>query len=206
MAWTDIPDTDVDQDSPVTVALMTALRDNPIAISDSDPGAPINETGWHPYNRSVNGGNGDGILWDAATDGGVGSIETPDLEDGYQYALFFSRIGCSASTFQFQVRVRRSTDDAYLTYHNVSGALNFTFVTGGAIYFDDATLDSFTHTGDARILSSSAGVGGSNITSFRALWTSSVSYRINRIQIRVTAGTFSIGTMFLMRRRWEQPV
>jgi len=35
-----IPDTDVDQDSPVTVALMTALRDNPIAIADGG-GGPI---------------------------------------------------------------------------------------------------------------------------------------------------------------------
>ena len=40
MVWTNIPNSDIDQDSPVTVALMTALRDNPEAIADGDSGAP----------------------------------------------------------------------------------------------------------------------------------------------------------------------
>lgn len=34
--YTTIPDADVDQDSPVTQPLMTALRDNPIAIAEGD--------------------------------------------------------------------------------------------------------------------------------------------------------------------------
>ena len=38
--YTDIPDGDVDQDSPVTQPLLTALRDNPIAIAEGAAGAP----------------------------------------------------------------------------------------------------------------------------------------------------------------------
>jgi len=38
--YTTIPDTDVDQDSPVTVPLMTALRDNPTAVTEGASGAP----------------------------------------------------------------------------------------------------------------------------------------------------------------------
>ncbi len=38
--WTTIPTTDVDVDSPVTVALMTALRDNPEGIAQRATGAP----------------------------------------------------------------------------------------------------------------------------------------------------------------------
>jgi hypothetical protein len=38
--YTTIPDTDIDQDSPVTQPLMTALRDNPIAIGEGDPTSP----------------------------------------------------------------------------------------------------------------------------------------------------------------------
>jgi len=34
--YTTIPDADIDQDSPVTQPLMTALRDNPIAIAEAD--------------------------------------------------------------------------------------------------------------------------------------------------------------------------
>lgn len=38
--YTTIPDGDIDQDSPVTQPLMTALRDNPIAIAEGASGAP----------------------------------------------------------------------------------------------------------------------------------------------------------------------
>jgi hypothetical protein len=35
-----IPNGDIDQDSPITQPLMTALRDNPIAIAEGETGAP----------------------------------------------------------------------------------------------------------------------------------------------------------------------
>jgi len=35
-----IPNGDIDQDSPITQPLMTALRDNPIAIAEDDASAP----------------------------------------------------------------------------------------------------------------------------------------------------------------------
>lgn len=38
--YTSIPNADIDQDSPVTQPLMTALRDNPIAITEGAIGAP----------------------------------------------------------------------------------------------------------------------------------------------------------------------
>ncbi len=40
MAWTTIPDSDVDPESPITTSLMQALRDNPIAIAGALSGAP----------------------------------------------------------------------------------------------------------------------------------------------------------------------
>jgi len=40
MAYTAIPNGDVDADSPITTGLMTKLRDNPIAIANGDAGAP----------------------------------------------------------------------------------------------------------------------------------------------------------------------
>ncbi|MEQ3625994.1 MAG: hypothetical protein ABNH26_08805 [Celeribacter sp.] len=39
--YTPITDGAIDQDSPITVGLMTALRDNPIAIAEGAPGAPL---------------------------------------------------------------------------------------------------------------------------------------------------------------------
>jgi len=40
MAWTVIPDSDIDPDSPVTTGLMTALRDNVAAFAAGDSGRP----------------------------------------------------------------------------------------------------------------------------------------------------------------------
>jgi len=39
MTWRTVPDTEIDADSPVTAQLMTALRDNPIAIAQALSGA-----------------------------------------------------------------------------------------------------------------------------------------------------------------------
>lgn len=39
-SWTDIPDTSVDQDSPITEELVTALRDNPKALAERDGASP----------------------------------------------------------------------------------------------------------------------------------------------------------------------
>jgi hypothetical protein len=43
--WTDILNSEVDTDSPITEALMTALRDNPVAIAEGASGAPQMQTG-----------------------------------------------------------------------------------------------------------------------------------------------------------------
>ncbi len=40
MAWTNIPNSDLDPESPITTSLVTALRDNPPAIAAGDAGAP----------------------------------------------------------------------------------------------------------------------------------------------------------------------
>lgn len=44
MAYVSISNTAIDQDSPITVSLMTALRDNPTAIANGDSGAPKIQT------------------------------------------------------------------------------------------------------------------------------------------------------------------
>ena len=38
--YTTVPNSDIDQDSPVTQPLLTALRDNPLAIAEGTSGAP----------------------------------------------------------------------------------------------------------------------------------------------------------------------
>jgi len=45
MAWTDLPNSDLDPESPVITSVMMALRDNPPAIANGDSGAPKIQTG-----------------------------------------------------------------------------------------------------------------------------------------------------------------
>lgn len=66
--YTTIPDTDIDQDSPVTQPLMTALRDNPIAIAEGSAGAPSIETAAFGSTYYTAGGIGT-YVWATRTNG-----------------------------------------------------------------------------------------------------------------------------------------
>lgn len=47
-AYTTVPNSDIDQDSPVSQPLMQALRDNPLAMFEGASGAPRLQGGAHP--------------------------------------------------------------------------------------------------------------------------------------------------------------
>jgi len=105
--YTSIPNADIDQDSPVTQPLMTALRDNPIAITEGASGAPrivaaAIEGGSSSTSGQVYYSEGDGTgLW-----GNAENIEaTKDITgtDGYVklpggVIMQWGSIVCSAGT------------------------------------------------------------------------------------------------------------
>jgi hypothetical protein len=62
------------------------------AVFDALAGARILRTGWHPFNKVTVGDSNDGLLWDHAVTGNVNAVETPDFEDGYEYALVFNNV------------------------------------------------------------------------------------------------------------------
>ena len=85
--YTSIPNADIDQDSPVTQTLMTALRDNPIAITEGASGAPrIVAAGIEGGDSSTSGqvyvSDGDGTgTWALAE--GIGANKDLVGTDGY---------------------------------------------------------------------------------------------------------------------------
>ena len=87
MTYAPIPNEDVDVGSPLSTALMTALRDSPIQITQMEDGAPILQNGWYPYDQTEIGGTGDGIIYDHSVDGSINSFDTPDFEVGYDYRI-----------------------------------------------------------------------------------------------------------------------
>ena len=68
-------------------SLMTAMRDNPIAIAEGSSGAPVVSTGWHPVDKVTVGDGKTGIIYDHAVNGTVANVITPDFEDGYEYRV-----------------------------------------------------------------------------------------------------------------------
>jgi hypothetical protein len=106
-----VPDGDIDQDSPGTQPLFTALRDNPIAIAEGATIAPYNHYAWHPYNGTNVGDGATGLIYDFAVSGAVTLITSPDFVDGYEYRFMFDML--SSSVTNFTVNLWRETAGAY---------------------------------------------------------------------------------------------
>ena len=81
--YTAITGGQVDQDSPLTQALATALKDNVLAIAETDATAPLAAFTW----QIEDGTGGTDPIWDHSVDGTVAQIETPVFDAGWEYAL-----------------------------------------------------------------------------------------------------------------------
>lgn len=109
-----ITDAETDPEAPLTSELAKKWRDNPIAIAEGDPTAPVNQTAWHPYNKTTVGDSNTGLIYNFPTDGAVATVTSPDFVDGYDYAFFIDRIlGTSASLTDLRIDWYRETSAAY---------------------------------------------------------------------------------------------
>jgi len=112
--WTDTTTMDTAPDAPVTSELMTALRDNPVALAGAVSNVPYIKTIWHPYNGEDPSDGFTGVIWDQSVDGNVSSIVSPTFENGWEYAFLFEGIGTNyvgGSSLQFEAY--RVTSAAY---------------------------------------------------------------------------------------------
>lgn len=95
-----ITDAETDPEAPLTSELAKKWRDNPLAINEGDPTAPVNQVVWHPYNKVTVGDSNRGLIYNFPTDGAVATVTAPDFVDGYEYAFFINRIFGSVVTPQ----------------------------------------------------------------------------------------------------------
>lgn len=108
-SWTQIPTSQIDQDSPVTQPLMVAIRDNMRAMAEAADDAPVVLAGWHPYDMVDAGDGADGLIYDHSVDGDVASITTADFVAGNEYAILFEGLKFTAGLAQtFFVRAYRN--------------------------------------------------------------------------------------------------
>jgi hypothetical protein len=117
-SYVSIPNGDIDQDSPITQPLMTALRDNPIAIAEQDASVPVGlHLGFYPLG-TIN-----------TTSGTTQTLSGLDLS---QYKmLYVSVIGVNVASAAGQLQIGGATVELFSGVA-VSGALFFD-LTGSSI-------------------------------------------------------------------------
>lgn len=190
MVWVTIPDTDVDQDSPVTVALMSALRDNVKGALRGDPSAPIAHTGWHPYNKQTVGDSATGIFYDHAVDGNTNSpVFSPNFEDGYEYAFLWNGLTIDSNR-PVDVHLVRSSNQSLIEVSEVffnQGPIT----AGGQLRFprfaqNQFTVSTFLVGNDHFIVNSAIPVVPLGVTD------TIQSFRFNPDQTTITGGTCAL--------------
>lgn len=124
--WTEISDSALDPDAPLTSELAYAWRDNVIAMGECAVGSPYMRTAWHPYNGRNIGDGLDGRIWSFAIDGLVASVTTPDFVDGYEYRLRLENAQSVLGGGSCRVELYRETSGAFSAA--VSGGLTTTCI------------------------------------------------------------------------------
>lgn len=139
--WTNITDTAVDPDAPLTSQLAYAWRDNPIAMGEGAAGAPYVHTGWHPYNGVFVGDGVDGVVYDFAVHGAVADVVSPDFDDGYEYRFIFD--GVSGTLGAMNINLYGETSATYsvdsviynsqVAFYGIADILNPRKVSSGVL-------------------------------------------------------------------------
>lgn len=108
---------------PVTSEFGTAALDNPIAIAEGAFGAPINQTGWYPYNLTTVGGTEDGVIYDFTVDGAVTILDSPDFVDGYEYGFLFRNMSSTAA-LTVTMQLEREDNNTYSAAETIMTTLS----------------------------------------------------------------------------------
>lgn len=172
-------------------SVVTALRDNPIAISEAASGAPINVCGWHPYDKVTVGDGKDGIIYDFGVSGAVSTIISPDFEDGYEYR-FFGNIQDASGEVTMTVDAYREVAADYVSTASLTCEF-FDFV------FPMTRLAKKVH-----FILGARTQGGTSAAATIALrmptTSSSTARKILRARFSIS-GTLTAGKVWMMRRR-----
>lgn len=170
-------------------SVVTALRDNPIAISEGSSGAPVMVTGWHPYDKVTVGDGKTGVIYDFSVTGAQSSIVSPDFEDGYEYRFFGVLTGLSTIEFYNQ------TTAAYMV---TAGSVNF-----GAWFDLEIPMPRVTKAWHL-VRGSYALTGTNNAAAIITKAPASNGISSSKIlRIRFTTGTTVSGDKIWMMRRRE---
>ena len=183
-------------------ATVTALRDNPVAISEGTTGAPVVKSSWHPYNAVKVGDGNTGKIYDFAIDGGVPSIATPNFVDGYEYRLLLIGLTLSSGTNNIPtLDFYKETDAAYQSV-NISADWD----SGGAgalmadIEFVLPRLSKTKHIAKVSIGETSSAALSDAVNQLTASIYDATVQKILRARVTMGGSTTNAGVAYLLKR------
>lgn len=118
-----VSDSQIGHKKGITIQQGRALRDNPKGMAQGVADSPVIFAGWHPYNLTEVGGSETGVFYDFAVNGAQASAESPDFEDGFEYAFVFTGVSSSAAATSFRISLYRETDAAYFTAQPIMSSM-----------------------------------------------------------------------------------
>ena len=205
--YSNIANTEIDADSPLTADLAGKFRDNPLAIFEGDSTAiTAGKTVFGAWTIDDGAGGVADPIWDFAVDGAFTTLETPTFSDGYEYRLIFDSFSWDFDS-EIQIEFFGITDSAYGWTWETSELTPI----GGGLYaynysgvFELGTLARFSR--NYTIL----GVGGmirndNGVTTGTFAETAapvSYSQKFSKVRIGFTASGVQAdaGKIFLLRR------
>lgn len=195
-----IANSEIDQDSPGTQPLFTALRDNPLSIAEGGTNAPYAQAGWFPYDGATVGDGNDGLIYDQAVDGTVAAVTTPDFTDGYEYRLIFGGLSHNnGSDTSVAVNLYKETAAAYAGTVSVgipgAAAANFS----GFVHIIGPREVSRRHFVDGYVTPATGASSG--VTMQSGYYYNATAQKILRAQVTFLAGSIDGGKIWMHKRR-----
>jgi hypothetical protein len=195
--WIAPIDTETDPDAPLLSSLGKRWDNNVIAAFEGDVGAPLSAAAWHPYDGSTVGGGNDGLIYDNAVDGNVGTVETPFFEDGYEYRLLCLEVVAS-STGNWTVDLYALATGAWIGATTTSVSLNALTAHAAIITFYEPRRSDNAHVVSGFISNNT----GSNRSDLGGAVITGSSGKIRNARID-PSGLMSGGRIYLHRRKVE---
>jgi hypothetical protein len=196
--WTTISNAAVAVGAIPSSSTVTALRDNPVAIAGAASGSPVVFAGWHPVDKVTIGDGKDGLIYDHAVTGNVGSVVTPDFEDGYEYRVIAREMRHSLATNQ------RLTLDAFFatagSYRRLVQSADDTSVAffGFDIEMCTPRLVTRAHLVRATTYKNGSIRTGSDQDSDSYITT---AQKLTRARVQFNSGNITAGKIWMLRRR-----
>lgn len=192
-SYTNIPNGSVAPGAIPSSTLVTALRDNPIAIAESEIGAPYSVYGWSAHDGGAVGTN-TGVIYDGAVNGTVASVITADFIDGYQYRIVASELSATAVS-DFSIDVFLETSGTYSAIASLAGVPLTEAVTLDTTIILPRFSTSW-HMGPVNMWRP-----GGLLTTERWVLNVSPVQKISRFRLRYLSGNIDAGKVWLFRRR-----